>query len=266
MFVFLLIVRSKFKQWLLTLSKDLLDLSGYVLFSFTSVSELSDTDSDKDSQALTLFHRCPDQDGFGECRLLVAGRNVPCTSSETALKLELSLHGDRFLLPTEEEGEAWKPNRCMHVSSPMAGMVYLDLLGATWGPKLRAIPYITAGMQLRSQLEDRLPTNSSAAGFDDVCDWLDRFQVDVQQIGYFGRSWEHLPERQKKYITPEKRTTRETLETQGSRTFPISETRKRIGKSIDISAFRFKPLQDGIKIDIDHINVCFEFVKETKAL
>ena len=222
--------------------------------------ELSDTDSDKDSQALTLFRRCRDQDGFGECRLLVAGRNVPCTNIETALKLEFSLHGDPFLLPTEEEGEAWRPNRCMHISSPMAGMVYLDLLGATWGPKLRAIPYITAGRQLLSQLESRLPTNSSVAVFDDVCDWLDRFQVDVQQIGYFSRSWEHLPERQKKYINPAKRTTREALEAQGYRTFPMSEARKNSGKSIDIFAFRFKPLQDGIKIDINHINVCFEFV------
>ena len=159
--MFLSIARPKFKQWLPTLSSDLLDLSGYVLFSFTSAVDLAIADSDKDSQALTLFRRS-DEGLTYECQLLVAGKDTfHAQHCDTALKLAFSYDGVGFQIPTEEEGEPWKPSRCMHVSTPLAGMLFLDLLGTTWGPKLRSIPYVVAGMQLRAQLGGRVPADGS---------------------------------------------------------------------------------------------------------
>lgn len=259
------IARPKFKQWLPTLSSDLLDLSGYVIFSFTSAADLAIADSDKDSQALTLFRRSDDRKTY-ECQLLVAGKDVPCANCDTALKLAFSYDGVGFQILTEEEGEPWKPSRCMHVSTPLAGMLFLDLLGTTWGPKLRSIPYVAAGMQLRAQLGGRVPADDSAIPFDDICAWLDRFQIDVNQKGYFSRSLDEFSERQRKYIRPERRTTREALEAQERRSFPMNENKLAQGKSVDIPAFRFKPLQDGIKIIvIIAYHMLFLFVKRFRS-
>ena len=59
--------------------------------------------------------------------------------------------------------------------------------------------------------------------FDNICAWLDRFQIDVDQIGYFSRSLDEFSERQRKYIRPDMRITREALEAQERRSFPMNE-------------------------------------------
>ena len=108
------------------------------------------------------------------------------------------------------------------------------------GTELQALPYVVAGKELRSALLQRLPLRADEDVFHDVTVWLDRFQVDVTQAGYFSQSREEIPERKRKYLEGRSRTTRETLEAENRRTFPMKS------KSLDIPAFRFKPIQVGV--------------------
>lgn len=201
-------------------------------------SDAEDPGAEKDYQALTVMRSKSDEPGVEECRLLVAGRKVPSSSCAAELRLCFSLDGRRFELSAP--GEPWLPQRCQHISTIMAWSTYLDLLSSTWGPKLQALPYVVAGKELRSALLQRLPLRADEDVFHDVTVWLDRFQVDVTQAGYFSQSREEIPERKRKYLEGRSRTTRETLEAENRRTFPMKS------KSLDIPAFRFKPIQVGV--------------------
>ena len=217
--------------------------SAFVLFGFGGTCA-EEAEAETGSHALAMFWWSRDKHRW-QCNLMQAGLEVPPLGDKEAVPLAFQMDG-RFFSLAENVQDAWTPLWCKHVQKSFALNVYLELLGKTWGPKLENTPHVAAGLRTRELVQGVMPAEETAL-FHDVLAWCDGLAMEDKQVGYYRRSPESMPERERRNVVPERRMTREERERTQTFTFPTTEIdSKSSRKRLHLDAFKYKPLQDGV--------------------